>query len=121
MAFESMIFGTHTSSRFNVRHGYQTFCGRPSKGPYKTTKRLQRTNKAIVKSDYAVAVHSRRFFGDPALLSGTVSRALRKKYARSGVVVHALFEKFTERSIRSVMLGQGFCREMECREVRQSW
>lgn len=45
------------------------------------------------------------------------NRSLSHK-RRSSVVVHALFEKFTERSIKSVMLSQEICREFGDKEVR---
>ena len=36
---------------------------------------------------------------------------------RSGVQVFAIFEQFTERSIKSIIFAQGFCRDMGCSEV----
>ena len=41
--------------------------------------------------------------------------------ARGPVRVHALFEQFTERSIKAIIFAQGFARDMGSMEVRYVW
>lgn len=84
----------------------------------------------VVKTWRGLGVPSRSFFrGSRLLLSPNGSSNHDGRFygaglprspsrARSQVVVAALFEKFTERSIKSVMLAQQLARDMSSSEVR---
>jgi hypothetical protein len=53
---------------------------------------------------------------DPKRCTKSVAQVRRP--CRSGVRVNALFEEFTERSIKSIIFAQGFCRDLGSQEVR---
>ena len=60
--------------------------------------------------------------GSPSLIGGGSSlsskRQSRSAHRRLTVRVEALFETFTENSITSILLAQGFARDMHSSEVR---
>jgi len=79
--------------------------------PYSLTIKFQRSTR---RSD--------GFFGSTTSFSPSIRRR-RCSFVRGcghgamPLKISALFEQFTEKSIKSVMVGQGFCRELGDEEV----
>ena len=71
---------------------------------------MKRVNRSVTR---ALGLNGRGQSASFGAFGSRTSKAPR----RSSVQVFALFEQFTERSIKSIIFAQGFCRDMGCSEV----
>lgn len=69
---------------------------------------LEQRRHGLQGSSLPFSFHSKRC---------TKSATQQRHPRRSGVRVNALFEEFTERSIKSIIFAQGFCRDLGSQEV----
>lgn len=98
-------------------------CHGRSPGPAYQRKVIRRESSiAISFASKHMALGKSSFYGcSPGKTSegGRPGKICARRRSRGlGVRVQALFEQFTERSIKSIIYAQGFCREMGGSEVR---